>query len=237
VCGRYSLTKDDRRFREKFADPEQLALRPRYNIAPSQDGPVVFAEGEAQLRMMRWGLIPSWSRDMSVGNKLVNARGESVAERPSFRESFLRRRCLVLADGFYEWRKLGRTRWPVRIRLKTDGTFAMAGLWDRWTAPDGELIESFCIITTSANSLLASVHDRMPVILREEDYARWLDPGMSAPEQLLPLLRPYPPEEMELYPVNPIVNKPDNDGPECIQRWDESPQTSQPEACQTEWEF
>ena len=191
--------------------------------APTQDAPVVVQHKDVRvLKMMRWGLIPSWAKEESVGNRMINARAETIAEKPSFRNSFKRRRCLVLADGFYEWRKLtgGGKKIPMRIVLRSKEPFAFAGLWDIWVNPEGEEIESFTIITTEANQLLQDIHNRMPVILREEQEETWLSPEVDA-QELLSILKPFP-GEMEAYSVSTLVNSPSNDDPRCISSAEDS---------------
>lgn len=216
MCGRYSL----------IAEIEQLALRfgfdaygleqpPRYNVAPTQ--PVLAVRGgERRLASyMRWGLLPSGSREAPTGPPLINARAETVAERPSFRSALLRRRCLVPADGFYEWQRSAGRR-PVRITLASGEPFAFAGLWDTWRDTRGDVVESCTIITTEANELLQPIHDRMPVILPEDVEPLWLDDGMQDGAALASLLVPYPSEAMTTYEVSPLVNSAANDGPELI---------------------
>jgi putative SOS response-associated peptidase YedK len=194
-------------------------LAPRYNIAPTQSVIVVGDDGERYLKQMRWGLIPSWAKDESIGNRMINARAETIAEKPAFRAALKKRRCLIPADGFYEWKK-GETskapKQPFCIRLKSKEPFGFAGLWEHWTSPDGEEVLSCTIITTEVNELLKEVHHRMPVILPREAEAVWLDPKIQDTDKLLPLLKPYPSDEMEFYPVDRIVNSPANDTPDCI---------------------
>lgn len=189
---------------------------PRYNIAPTQDIPDVITSGGNQLVMFRWGLIPHWAREISIGSKMINARGETLREKPSFRSSLQRRRCLIPADGFYEWKREGSTKQPYRITLKNSELFGFAGLWDSWTAPSGEVINSCTIITTSPNELLEPIHNRMPVILSPAAEEMWLDPSISDSLLLENLLKPYPAELMQAYQVSSAVNSPRNDNPECI---------------------
>jgi putative SOS response-associated peptidase YedK len=166
--------------------------------------------------MMQWGLIPSWAKDPSIGNKMINARAETLTEKPSFKRLIGKRRCLVVADGFYEWAKQGRGKMPMRFVLKSGEPFAFAGLWDRWKKPDGGPLDSFTIITTQANDLLKPIHDRMPVILGEGDEEIWLDPKVADSIRLVSVLKPFSPELMEGYFVSRLVNSPRNDLPECI---------------------
>lgn len=191
--------------------------RPRFNIAPTQAVVVVGDDGERYMRMMVWGLIPSWAKDRSIGNRMINARVETLAEKPAFRAALKRRRCIIPADGFYEWQKLGKVKQPVRIVLKSRKPFGFAGLLEHWTSPEGEEVLSCTIITTAANELLKAVHDRMPVILTRDAEAAWLDPKTEDPVKLLPLLKQYPAEEMEFYPVSRDVNSPGVDKPGNIE--------------------
>lgn len=216
MCGRYTQTLTLEALQERFqfaafrAEPKA-----RYNIAPTQPAPVVLAEAERILDVLRWGLIPAWARDPSIGNKLINARAESVAEKPAFKGPFRKARCLVLADGFYEWRRSAGAKVPMRFTLGASEPFAMAGLWDSWTTPDGAVVRSFAIITSQANAALRPIHDRMPVILRRENEAEWLDPG-AAPADLSRLLVPYA-GELRAADVSPLVNSPRTDLPACIE--------------------
>ena len=219
MCGRYTQTAKLDELVDRFGiDEPDFDLAPRYNLAPSQDAPVVGVNpdtpGTRTLRLMRWGLVPWHARD--AAKPIINARAETVAQRPAFRGLLPRRRCLVLADGFYEWRREGRFRTPMRFTLRSGEPFAFAGLWDRWRRPDGDPLYSFTIVTTSPNSVLEPVHNRMPVILRPEDEARWLDPGTTDLPALSQLLKPYPAELMDGYCVSRAVNSPVNDWPECI---------------------
>lgn len=218
MCGRYTLTREERRLRERLGIDKPLAFLSRYNIAPSQEARVVIANdnGHATETLMRWGLIPSWADDASIGNKLINARGETIAEKPSFRTSFSRRRCLVPADGFYEWQKTGKGKTPVWIHRKDREPFVFAGLWDHWQPSKGEEIRSFTIITTSANQKLQPVHDRMPAILSDDDAVKWLD-LRSDTKELQELLHPCPEDELEFFEVSKVVNSPQHDGPDCIE--------------------
>ncbi|MDV2994370.1 MAG: SOS response-associated protein YedK [Chroococcidiopsis sp. SAG 2025] len=219
MCGRFTLSQPA----EAIASTFQLSLipelAPRYNIAPTQPVPTILSEGDRRrFQMLRWGLIPSWAKDASMGAKLINARAETVAEKPAFRSAFRRRRCLVVADGFYEWQLQKSKKQPFYFRLQDGQPFAFAGLWETWQAPDGEKVDSCTLLTTTANSVLRSVHDRMPVILKPEDYNQWLDPQTQEPEQLKSLLQPYSSEAMVAYPVSTKVNNPTNESPECIER-------------------
>lgn len=218
MCGRFTLTIDPAELRAAFpwlhAIPDELA--PRYNIAPTQPLAVVPNDGKNHLDFYTWGLIPSWAKDPAIGNKLINARAETLAEKPSFRSAFRRRRCLVLADGFYEWQANpdGRGKTPMRIRLASGDPFAFAGLWELWNAPDGSQIYSAAIITTEPNSLMAPIHNRMPAILPPEAYTAWLDPAER--NDLQGLLKPYDPARMIAQPVSRRVNDPKYDAPDCV---------------------
>jgi len=220
MCGRFARKEEKLLLENRFDcdAPAGLLPAPEYNIAPSQDCPVVTVEGDRRvLGLMRWGLVPAWTDDVKIGYRMINARGETVAEKQSFKTLLKKSRCLVPASGFYEWKKLasdGKT--PYFIRLKGGGPFAFAGLWTVWHAGREDELRSFTIITTSANELMSPIHDRMPVILHEKDEARWLDPELVKPEDLLPLLVPYPSESMECWQVSPYVNSHKNKGEECI---------------------
>jgi putative SOS response-associated peptidase YedK len=191
----------------------------RYNIAPTQPVAAVrqaAGSGRRELVQLRWGLIPSWAEDKKIGARLINTQAETAAEKPAFRCAFRHRRCLLPADAFYEWRRLTGKKRPFYLRLRDDCPFAFASLWEAWTSPGGEVIESAPLLTTAANATVRPVHDRMPVILAPADYGRWLDPAVQKPEALQPLLRPYPAEEMTAYPVSTRVNAPRNDDSGCI---------------------
>jgi putative SOS response-associated peptidase YedK len=195
-----------------------LEWTPRYNIAPSQDVAVIANNGQNKIEFFRWGLIPFWAKEAKIGNRMINARAETVAEKASFRNAYRRRRCLVLADGFYEWRKEpGRTtKTPMYLRLKSGDPFGFAGLWESWRSPEDQTILSCTIITTEPNALVKPIHNRMPVILDPEAYDMWLDPGEQTPDRLGPWLRPYPASEMTAFPVSTLVNSPSNDVPACV---------------------
>jgi putative SOS response-associated peptidase YedK len=206
---------------EQFSLFEAAPFTPAYNIAPTQPvATVVVASPDAsrELVWMHWGLIPSWAKDRRVGSRMINARAETVAQKPAYRTAFRRRRCLLLADGFYEWQRLDGKKLPYFIHLRDDRPFAFAGLWEHWQGPGEETLQSCALVTTEANELMRPIHDRMPVILPEGEYARWLDPSLDAPESLLPLLRPYPSEAMAAYRVSTYVNNPTHDSPLCVER-------------------
>jgi putative SOS response-associated peptidase YedK len=220
MCGRYTLATQLDLLADRFGiDPGPVSHTLRYNVAPGQTVPVVISDSGRNLSMMRWGLVPHWAKDESIGYKMINARAETVGEKPSFRKSLESRRCLVLADGFYEWLKPGpgRRKTPIRFVLRDRQPFGFAGLWDRWLRPDGESLLTFTIITTDANEIVRPVHDRMPVILHREDESMWLhgEAGNTAPP--VGLLRPYPAVLMESYAVSGLVSSPQNDSPACIE--------------------
>lgn len=207
MCGRFTLTLDPVELRQAFdlgEMPEEWI--PRYNVAPTQPVAVVTNEQTRAVDFMRWGLVPSWAKDISIGSKLINARGETLMEKPSFRNAFNRRRCLILADGFYEWRKQEKkgTAVPYYFHLKDRRPFAFAGLWEFWRSPEGDGLKSCTIITTEANACVAPVHNRMPVILNTQTAWDWLRGGTG--EEMLKMLRPYPAEEMAAYVVSRMVN-------------------------------
>lgn len=220
MCGRFTRTADLNTIAKRFGVAtmaDERASPQRYNIAPTQTVIVVGDDGTRSLTEMQWGLIPSWAKDPSIGNRMINARAETLAVKPAFRVALRKRRCLVVADGFYEWQQRGRTKQPFHIVLKSREPFGFAGLWDTWTSPDGKEILTCTIITTEANELLKPIHDRMPVILARDAEALWLDPKTQDPSRLLPLLTPYPAKDMEVYPISTWVNNPTHDNPECIQ--------------------
>jgi putative SOS response-associated peptidase YedK len=193
-------------------------LKPRFNIAPTQTIPVVRTgkEAERECSMVRWGLVPSWAKDEKMGARMINARGETVAEKPSFRSAVKSRRCLIPADGFYEWVQTGDGKQPHFIHFSDARPFAFAGLWERWHKGQGDPLDTCTIITTTPNDLIADLHDRMPVILPQDLYDEWLEPVAMTRERLQEVLAPHPAEGMEAYPVSTYVNKPVNNGPECI---------------------
>ncbi len=217
MCGRYSLIADIQELARQFEfDGTGFENSPRYNVAPTQSVLTVTNRDERQAEYMRWGLIPSWAKDVSIGSRMINARGETVAQKPSFRNALQRRRCLVLADGFYEWQKVAKGKRPMRIVLKSGEPFAFAGLWETWRDPEGELIRSCTIVTTEANDLLRPIHERMPVILPRELEEFWLDSDVTDPAALTDVLSPYTYESMDVYQVSPLVNKATNNGPDLI---------------------
>jgi putative SOS response-associated peptidase YedK len=216
MCGRYSLVPTESLAERFDIQQQQLKLAPRYNIAPSQSVPVVVRNSPNRLVEMQWGLIPSWSKEPRAQFSTINARAETITKSPVFRGSFKSRRCLVPASGFYEWQRTEHGKQPFCIRLKGTDLFAFAGLYDVWHDADGNELYSYTVITTAPNDLVASIHNRMPVILRQEDEAGWLDKE-SDPAQLLALLKAYPADAMEAYPVSRAVNSPANEGAELMQ--------------------
>ena len=219
MCGRFTLTVDPTELQDTFANfifPSKFA--PRFNIAPSQPVLAIPNDGTNTADFFVWGLIPMWAKDPSIGSRLINARGETVAEKPSFRGSFKYKRCLILADGFYEWKTNPgkKTKIPYFIHMQDRKPFAFAGLWDSWESADGSSIKTCTIITTEPNDLMATIHNRMPVILHPRDYANWLEASPQTPEKLIPLIKPFPPDTMSAYPVSTLVNKPGNDSPELV---------------------
>lgn len=217
MCGRFTLTQSAETIAEAFQLDQVPKFVPGYNIAPTQPVPAIQADqqGERSFNYLYWGLIPSWSKDPSIGAKMINARAETVTEKPSFRTAFKRRRCLIVADGFYEWQRTGGKKQPYYFQLNDHQVFGFAGLWEHWHSPEGDELQSCTILTTEANAAMRSIHDRMPVILQPQDYDLWLDPTVQTSERLLPLLQPYP-AEMQHYPVSTQVNSPQNDSPDCI---------------------
>jgi putative SOS response-associated peptidase YedK len=220
VCGRFTQQRPTAELAAMFdAEPPASELLPTYNLAPTDEAAVVVERADRRaIRAYRWGLIPSWAKDEKIASKLFNARVETLATSGAFRESFRRRRCIVPADAFYEWQRQGGVRQPFLIRRDDGAPLALAGLWSGWRHPQTEqVIRTFTIVTTSANQALSAVHDRMPVILAREHWARWLDPTFEDTGELTALLEPAPDDELVLYPVRPLVNNVRNNGPELIE--------------------
>jgi len=220
MCGRFSLALDPEELREVFGLVETPTLWiPRYNIAPTQPVAVITDAARPTLDYMRWGLVPSWTKDISIGQKLINARAETIREKPSFRSAFSRRRCLIPADGFFEWKKPeGGKKLPAEpyyFRLRDGKPFAFAGLWEIWHSPEGDELKTCTILTTDANELVGTVHQRMPILFEVDEAWTWLQP--LAADTLLALLKPFPAEKMEAYPVSRLVNDPKQDDPQCVQ--------------------
>jgi len=219
MCGRFALTIDPADLQDAFPEfifPAQAAAR--FNIAPTQPVLVLPNDASNKADFFVWGLIPSWAKDPEIGSRLINARAETLAEKPSFRSAYKYHRCLIFSDGFFEWqvRPSSQSKVPHFIRLKSGEPFVFAGLWEHWQSPDGSELKSTTIITTSPNELMASIHNRMPVILPRHAYMQWLDPLPRSPVEMNKLLSPYPAEEMEAYPISTLVNSPANDRPEVV---------------------
>ncbi|MDX1565087.1 MAG: SOS response-associated peptidase [Phycisphaeraceae bacterium] len=230
MCGRFSQTRSTEQLADRFVVPAaSFDWTPRYNLAPGQSVPTIIRAGDRRSwKRLQWGLVPPWAQDRSIGHRLINARSETVDQKPSFRKALKKRRCLVPADGFYEWKKqAGRTKVPVYLTLKDGSPFAFAGLWETWSDPDHpQSLETFTICTTAPNERVRPIHDRMPAILRPEDEATWLDPGIESPDRLKSLLKPYPADAMVARRVDRYVNNPAHEGPECIREApDPPPQT------------
>ena len=222
MCGRFTLTTPANALAEHFgAVLDDLSLRPQYNIAPTHDVVVVRIEnGERRLRTLRWGLVPYWAKDPAVGSRMINARCETAAEKPGFRDALRRRRAIVPASGFYEWKKEGRRKQPFYFHARDNAPLAIAALWESWKSHDGHRLETCCLLTTGANSLLADVHDRMPVLLSPHDYELWLDPTVREPEAVMPLLTAAPEDSLAMYPVDTCVGDVRNDDEHNIARAD-----------------
>ena len=221
MCGRYRLTAKERYLREHFGVDGDLSWAPRWNIAPTQRVPIVRQDSKEPKRtfaLLRWGLIPFWAKDASIGFKTINAMSETAAEKPAFRDAMKLRRCLIPADGFYEWENLGtKLKQPYNFGLADDALFAFAGLWECWRNPAGEFVETCTILTTKPNSLVSEVHDRMPAILKPEDYELWLDPGVTNVALVADTLEPFDSRLMKKYPVSTRVNRAENDDRQCAQ--------------------
>jgi len=222
MCGRYRLTAKERYLRDHFGLDEEPTWTPRWNIAPTQLVPIVRQKSISSRRsfdLVRWGLIPSWAKDASIGTKTINAMSETAADKPAFRDALRLRRCLIPADSFYEWQASGpKHKQPFSIGMADDSVFAFAGLWESWLAPNGNVIESCTILTTTPNALVADVHRRMPVILKRDYYEDWLDPSMKNPSAVSGCLEPFDAALMKKYPVSTRVNRPENDDHECAQK-------------------
>ena len=219
MCGRFTASFEFREIKVRYNLQQDLpCFGRRFNIAPSQEVPVIIQNGgKNELKMMRWGLVPSWAPDQSIANRMINARTETVTEKPSFRRLLESRRCLIPANGFYEWRREGTGKVPVWFYIKKKEPFAFAGLWDLWRDVEGEMLHTFTIITTSPNALLRRIHTRMPVIFDPLQAKQWLDPRLSTrPADIAAVLAPFPSELMESHDVSPLVNKPEVDSSDCI---------------------
>jgi putative SOS response-associated peptidase YedK len=219
MCGRFVQDFDSGMLAAIYNLASASELPPRYNIAPSQPVAAVRQQqaGARELTMLQWGLIPHWAQDPAIGHKLINARSETAHEKPSFRQALKTRRCLIPASGFYEWQQRGKEKQPFYIRRRDGEPLSLAGLWERWTAPTGDILETCSILTTSANDLLQQLHERMPVVLQREQFGLWLDRAVSDSKLLGELLQPCAAELLESYPVTREINRPAFDRPECIQ--------------------
>jgi putative SOS response-associated peptidase YedK len=221
MCGRYTLSSPLEIVAELFeiATP-LLPFQPRYNLAPTQEAPVALIRepgAPRTLESLRWGLIPYWAKEASIGNRMINARAESVADKPAYRYSFKKKRCLIPTDGFYEWKKEGKAKQPYFIRRRDHRPFAFAGLWSSWRNPEGSLVETFTILTTESNPDIRGLHDRMPVVVGRDDFGLWLDPKVDNAERLKPLLKPAPEGDFELLRVSKAVNSPAHDAADCVE--------------------
>jgi putative SOS response-associated peptidase YedK len=219
MCGRFTLGATATDLAAQFNLTTVPTWTPRYNIAPTQEVLVVLQpspQASREARLYRWGLVPSWANDPTIGNRLINARAETVATKPAFRSAFKERRCLVLADGFYEWHKEGTRKQPYHLRLRDGRPFAFAGLWEHWEQAE-MAVDSCTLLTTTPNHVMRPLHDRMPVILPPAEYSLWLDPSTQEAARLQTLLRPYAGDEMVAYPVSTRVNNPASDNPDCIE--------------------
>ena len=222
MCGRYRVARKKEILAEVFDISGEVDWSPRYNVAPGQDVGVIRQDPTQPTRtfsLMRWGLIPYWAKDAKAGYKMINARADTIAEKPAFRDPLRFRRCLIPADGFYEWARERKLKMPYCFAMKDDSVFAFAGIWDRWKDPQGRLLQTCSIITTSANPLVSNIHDRMPVILGPDSYDLWLDPGLQRIEPVVDLLKSYPAKEMRSWQVNPRVNSAQNDDPTCAEEY------------------
>lgn len=220
MCGRFTLTASAEQIEARFGVPLPVPYKPRYNIAPTQEILALRNDQHGRrVEPLRWGLIPYWAKDPKIAQRLINARAETLFEKPSFRDAVKQRRCLIIADGFYEWRQTPQgKRVPVYVRLRSQEPFGFAGLWESWSSPEGQTFKTCTIITTEPNELIRPIHSRMPVIVPRELEEFWLDPSPRGRAELEWVLRPYyKAEEMELFDVSPLVNSPSTDGPECIE--------------------
>jgi len=229
MCGRYTLSSPVEVVADLFEitfparGAEQLTLpelHPRYNLAPTQEALVALVRepgAPRTLALLRWGLIPYWAKEASIGNRMINARADGVADKPAYRFSFKKKRCLIPTDGFYEWKKEGKGKQPYLIRRRDHRPFAFAGLWSTWKSPEGGLVETFTILTTDANGVIRELHDRMPVVVDRADFGTWLDPKVDDKEKLQALLKPAPDEDFETVPVSRAVNSPAHDAPDCVE--------------------
>lgn len=217
MCGRFTLTLSSKEVAEILNITEEMEWTPRYNIAPTQPVPVIVNDGQNRIKLLQWGLTPFWSKYANMGSKMINARAETIDTKPSFKHCFRKQRCLILADGFYEWTREGTIKIPYRITIPNRQVFGFAGIWDSWKSPDGHVKQTCSIITTAPNELMSSIHDRMPVILEQEREGTWLDPDLTDSIRLKSLLTPYPSKLMNAYQVSTAVNSARYDVVKCIQ--------------------
>lgn len=219
MCGRFTQSADSKKIAKEFEVSEVPAVEARYNIAPTQEVLAVLErEGEREATFFKWGLVPSWAKDVSMGARLINARSETVAEKPAFRVAFKKRRCIIPADGFYEWRSDGGRKQPFFFRMQDERLFGFAGLWEHWEGEGGEVVNSCAILTTEANEVLRPVHERMPVIIHPDDYKLWLSAGERELDLVKEMLRPYTADEMTGYPVSTSINSPRSQGAKLVER-------------------
>jgi putative SOS response-associated peptidase YedK len=219
MCGRFSNRLSAEKIKREFKVEEVPSIEARYNIAPTQKILGISQESsEREASIFKWGLIPSWAKDASMGARLINARSETIREKPAFRQAFKQRRCIIPADGFYEWQRTEGRKQPFFFQMKDESPFGFAGLWEQWKGEEGQVINSCTILTTDANAVLRPVHDRMPVILHPNDYSLWLDHDLRKLEMVEDLLRPYPADEMASYPVSTLINSPRSQGERLIER-------------------
>ncbi len=217
MCGRFTLTLSSKEVAEILNITEEMEWNPHYNIAPTQPVPVLINNGQKRLNLLQWGLIPFWAKDAAMGSKMINARAETIDTKPSFKHCFQKQRCLILADGFYEWKREGKSKIPYRITIPNRKAFGFAGIWDSWKSPDGDIKQTCSIITTAPNELMSTIHDRMPVILEQEMETIWLDHDITDSMRLKSLLIPYPSKMMYAYQVSTAVNSAKYDDIGCIQ--------------------
>jgi putative SOS response-associated peptidase YedK len=220
MCGRFTLHSRLNLLLQQFALEAGPEWAPRYNIAPTQFAPIIRsspASGKREMVLLRWGLVPSWSKDVSTGSRMINARAETVATKPAFRTAFKHRRCVIPANGFFEWQKTANGKQPYYVHLPDETPLAMAGLWDVWHSGKDDALETFAVITTQANEAMQQIHDRMPVILPEDDFPLWLDGEFDGREALESMLRPYEGDDLQLDPISTRINNPRNDDPQCIE--------------------
>lgn len=222
VCGRFTLTAEFQQIIDRFDIEVSMGgneYHSNYNIAPTNSVVAVINDGmKNRLGYLKWGLVPSWAPDEKIGSKLINARAETAAEKTSFKQAFRKRRCLVVADSFYEWKKTAEGKVPYRIKLKSDDLFAMAGIWESWKSAEGNLLHTCSILTVEANKEMASLHNRMPVILRQDQEQAWLNPSVEKPAELQEMLTPYPDNQLEFYRVSQKVNSPKNNSPDLLRK-------------------